>query len=57
MVGQGEGLVRQVQVADDRVVDDLDAGGVNLDVVRGPSTTKSPLRVDSSPIRSERRRS
>ena len=37
---QREGLVRQVEVADDRVVDELDAGGVDLNVVSGPSTTK-----------------
>ncbi len=34
---QREGLVRQVEVADDRVVDQLGAGGVDLDVVGGPS--------------------
>jgi hypothetical protein len=36
--GQRERLVWQVEVSDDRVVDQLDAGGVDLDVVGGPST-------------------
>jgi hypothetical protein len=35
--GQLEGLERQVEVADDRVVDELDAGGVYADVVGGPA--------------------
>jgi hypothetical protein len=48
---------RQVEVADNRLVDELDAGPVDLDVGGGPPDTNSSLRVDSSPIRSERRRS
>jgi len=55
--GQWEGLERQVEVADDRVVDELDAGAVDPDVKGGPPDTNSSLRVDSSPMRSERRRS
>ena len=47
---------RQVEVADDRVVDELDAGAVNLDAGAPPDTSSS-LRVDSPPMRSERRRS
>jgi hypothetical protein len=48
---------RQVEVVDDRVVDELDAGPVDLEVGGGPPDTNSSLRVDSSPMRSERRRS
>jgi hypothetical protein len=33
------GLERQVEVADDRVVDELDAGAVDLDVGGGPPDT------------------
>jgi hypothetical protein len=39
--GQLEGLERQVEVADDRVVDELDAGAVDLDVGGGPPDTNS----------------
>jgi len=35
--GDGEGLEREIKVPDDWVVDELDAGGVDLDVVGGPS--------------------
>ena len=35
--GQREGLERQLKVPDDRVVGDFDAGGVDPDVVGGPS--------------------
>jgi hypothetical protein len=35
--GQREGLKRQLQVPDDRVVEALDAAGVDPDVVGGPS--------------------
>jgi hypothetical protein len=35
--GQLEGLERQVEVADDRVVDELDAGVVDLDVGGRPT--------------------
>jgi len=45
------------KAADDRVVDELDAGAVDLDVGGGLPDTNSSLRVDSSPMRSERRRS
>jgi hypothetical protein len=55
--GQLEGLERQVEVADDRVVDELDAGAVDLDVRGGTPDTNSSLRMDSSRMRSERRRS
>jgi hypothetical protein len=54
---QSEQLERQVEVADDQVVDELDAGAVDLDVGGGPPDTNSSLPVDSSPMRSERRRS
>jgi hypothetical protein len=35
--GQGEGLEGQVEVADDGMVEELDAAGVDSDVVRGPA--------------------
>ena len=35
--GDREGFEREIKVADDRVVDELDAGGVDPDVVGGPS--------------------
>jgi hypothetical protein len=35
--GQGEGLEGQVEVADDGMVEELDAAGVDPDVVRGPA--------------------
>lgn len=34
--GDREGLERELKVPDDRVVDELDAGGVDPDVVGGP---------------------
>jgi len=34
--GDREGFEREVKVPDDRVVDELDAGGVDPDVVGGP---------------------
>jgi hypothetical protein len=37
LAGDREGLVREVEVADDRVVDELDAAGVDADVVGGPA--------------------
>ena len=37
---QRKGFVWQVEVSDDRVVDQLDAGGVDLDVVGGPAATE-----------------
>jgi hypothetical protein len=43
-VGQWEGLERQVEIADDRVVDELDAGAVGLDVRGGPSDTNASRR-------------
>ncbi len=39
---QGEGLERQVEVADDGVVQQLDPGGVDADVMRGPAAAGSP---------------
>jgi len=53
--GQWERLERQVEVSDDRVVDELNAGAVDLDDGCGPPDTNSSLRVDSSPMSSERR--
>src|SRR6266545_4433703 len=38
--GQREGLERQLEVPDDRVVEALHAGGVDPDVVGGPSATE-----------------
>src|SRR5690348_17555747 len=35
--GDREGFKREIKISDDRVVDELDAGGVDLDVVGGPS--------------------
>ncbi len=55
--GEREGFERQVEVADDRVVDELHAGGVNPDVWAAHRPRNSSLRVDSSPIRSDSRRS
>jgi hypothetical protein len=37
--GQWEGFERQVEVADDQVVDELDADAVDLDVRGGPPDT------------------
>src|SRR5215218_648486 len=55
--GQGEGVVRQVDVADDRVVDELDAGGVDPDVMGGPAATEFvaaagqlPNQIGKSPV-------
>jgi hypothetical protein len=38
--GQGEGLEGQVEVADDGMVEELDAAGVDSDVVRGPALSE-----------------
>jgi hypothetical protein len=35
--GNREGFEREIKIPDDRVVDELDAGGVDPDVVGGPS--------------------
>src|SRR5216683_2792620 len=55
--GDREGLVGEIKVPDDRVADELDAGGVDPDVVGGPPDRNWSLRVDSSPIRSDSPRS
>jgi hypothetical protein len=34
--GDREGFEREIKISDDRVVDELDAGGVDPDVVGGP---------------------
>jgi len=52
-----EGLEREIKISDDRVVDELDAGGVDPDVVRGPSAPELaaaggqlPDQVRKSPV-------
>ena len=54
---QREGLERQVKVSHDRVVKELDAGGVDPDVARGPADPELIAGVDSSPTRSDSCRS
>jgi hypothetical protein len=49
--GRGEGLEEQVEVAEDGVVEELEAAGVDADVVRGPACAEPSLRVDRCPIR------
>jgi len=46
-------LEGQAEVADDRVLEVLDAGPVDAHVVRGPASRNVSLRVESSPMRSD----
>ena len=55
--GHLQGLKRQSEVPDERVVDVLDPSVMGLHVVRGPADRNSSLRADSSPTRSDRCRS
>jgi hypothetical protein len=57
---QGKRLVRQVEVSDDRMVDEFDAGAVDLDVMRGPSPPEVvaaggefPDEVGEAPVEGE----
>ena len=55
VAGELDSFEVECELADDGVVEPLRAGAVQVDVVRGPSTRNSSLRVESSPMRSVRR--
>ena len=55
--GDGEGLVGEIKVPDDRVADELDAGVWSRTLRAAHRTRNWSLRVDSSPIRSDSPRS